>query len=129
MTDLERWAPTVLAVLRIVTAVLFMEHGLQKFFDMPPRPEGMAAPEMFSLFWFGGLMELIGGGLLAIGLFTRPVAFLLSGEMAVAYWMFHATNGISPAVNRGDAAILFCFIFFYLVFAGPGRWSIDENRA
>ena len=80
----------------------------------------MAAPEMFSLFWFGGLMELLGGALLAIGLFTRPVAFLLSGEMAVAYWMFHAPNNISPAVNQGDAAILFCFIFLYLVFAGPG---------
>jgi putative oxidoreductase len=80
---------------------------------------------MFSLIWVAGILELIGGALLILGLFTRPVAFLLSGEMAFAYWMVHAPKSTFPAVNGGDAAILFCFVFLYFVFAGPGPWSVD----
>ena len=83
---------------------------------------------MGSLLWFGGLLELVGGFLLLIGLFTRPVAFILSGMMAVAYWMFHAPQSPFPAVNMGDAAILYCFVFLYIAAAGPGPWSLDAAR-
>jgi putative oxidoreductase len=118
------WAPRLLSLLRIVSALIFMEHGTQKLLGFPPSP--MPAPAPLSLLWFGGLLELFGGLLLLIGLFTRPVAFLLAGEMAVAYWMFHATKGPFPALNGGDAAILFCFVFLYLAAAGPGPWSLDS---
>lgn len=124
---LEQWAPRVLSILRIVTAVLFFEHGLQKLFNFPPGPDAMVLPAMFSLRWLAGVLELVGGALLIVGLFTRPVAFLLSGEMAFAYWMAHAPQSVFPLLNHGDAAILFCFIFFYLVFAGPGPWSLDAR--
>jgi putative oxidoreductase len=107
--------------------VLFFEHCLQKLINLPPSPDGMALPAMFSLPWFAGVLELVGGALLIVGLFTRPVAFLLSGEMAFAYWMAHAPQSVFPLLNRGDSAILFCFIFFYLVFAGPGPWSLDAR--
>jgi putative oxidoreductase len=80
---------------------------------------------MFSLIWVAGILELVGGALLILGLFTRPVAFLLSGEMAFAYWMVHAPKSAFPVINGGDAAILFCFLFLYFVFAGPGLWSVD----
>ena len=128
-TQLALWEPRVLALLRLVAAILFFEHGLQKLFGFPPRAEGMPAPEVFSMLWFAAVMELVGGGLLAVGLFTRPTAFLLSGEMAAGYWIAHAPKSISPAVNQGDAAILFCFIFLYFAFAGPGSWSLDARRA
>jgi putative oxidoreductase len=110
---LERYAPYALGVLRIVTALIFLSHGLQKLFGLPGLPAGVAMPELF---------------LLLIGLFTRCVAFVLSGEMAVAYWMFHAPKSLFPVLNGGDAAILYCFVFLYLVFAGPGVWSIDQAR-
>ena len=83
---------------------------------------------MFSQLWFGGILEIVGGLLLLIGLFTRPVAFVLSGMMAVAYWQFHFPRNIFPTLNGGDAAILYCFVFLYLVFAGPGEWSLDALR-
>ena len=118
------WAPRVLSILRIVAAILFFEHGTQKLLGFPPSEH---APEMMSLPWIAGLLELVGGGLLALGLFTRPVAFILSGEMAVAYWMAHAPENLFPALNGGDAAILYCFVFLYLVFAGPGPWSLDAK--
>lgn len=124
--NLSTWAPHALAVLRIVTALIFMEHGSAKLFGFPPSE--MPAPEMFTLFWFGGVLELFGGLLILFGLFTRPAAFLLSGEMAVAYWMFHAPSNLYPLNNGGDAAILYCFVFLYLVFAGPGAWSVDSTR-
>jgi len=128
--DLETvWAPRLLALLRIVTAVLFMEHGAQKLLGIPPLPEGRSMPELFTLFWFAGFLELAGGFLILIGFLTRPVAFLLSGEMAFAYWMGHAPQSIYPALNGGDAAILYCFIFLYLVAAGPGAFSVDRARA
>jgi putative oxidoreductase len=125
MTDtLERWSPYILAVLRIVTALIFIEHGIQKLLGFPAPPAG-GMPPAFSLLWFAGILEALGGLLLLLGLFTRPVAFLLSGEMAVAYWMVHAPRSFFPVLNAGDAAILYCFIFLYLVFTGPGAWSID----
>ena len=119
---LTLWAPRVLSILRIVAALIFMAHGTQKLLGFPPHP---SPPAAMSLSWIAGLIELVGGPLLALGLFTRPVAFILSGEMAVAYWMAHAPRGLFPVLNGGDAAILYCFIFLYLVFAGPGPWSLD----
>ena len=123
------WAPRLLSLLRIVTGLIFLQHGAQKLLGVPPMAEGMSMPPAFSLFWFGGILELFGGLLVMIGLFTRPVAFILSGEMAVAYWMFHANQGLFPALNGGDAAILYCFVFLYLAAAGPGPWSLDSWRA
>ena len=117
------WSPRLLALLRIVTALLFMEHGAQKLLGFPPL--GHPGPGLFTLLWFAGVLELFGGFLVLIGWFTRPVAFLLSGEMAVAYWMVHAPKSIFPALNGGDAAILFCFLFLYLAAAGPGGFSVD----
>ena len=125
---LDLWAPRVLSILRIVAAVLFFEHGSQKLFDMPPRAAGGAGPELFSLIWFAGALEVVGGILLLLGLFTRPVAFILSGQMAFAYWMAHAPKSPFPVLNGGDGSILFCFIFLYLVFAGAGAWSLDAKR-
>jgi putative oxidoreductase len=120
------WAPRLLGVLRIVAAILFIEHGTQKLFGFPPSDRPM--PEMFTLLWFAGVLETFGGLLLLIGLFTRPVAFILSGQMAVAYWMAHASGSIYPAANGGDAAILFCFVFLYIAAAGPGAFSLDAAR-
>jgi putative oxidoreductase len=124
---LNRYSPYALAVLRIVTALIFMLHGTQKLFGFPVTPES-GLPPAFSLFWVGAILEFIGGLLILAGFFTRPVAFLLAGEMAVAYWMFHAPQSLYPLSNGGDAAILYCFIFLLLVFTGPGAWSIDGAR-
>ena len=121
------WAPRVLSILRIVTALIFLLHGAQKLFGFPAPPQG-GLPPVLSLFWMGAILELVGGLLVLIGLFTRPVAFVLAGEMAVAYWMFHAPRSLYPLLNGGDAAILYCFVFLYLVFAGPGVWSLDHMR-
>ena len=118
------WAPRVLSIVRIVCGLIFTEHGTQKWLGFPAS--GKPAPELLSISGIGGVMELIGGALLVFGLFTRPVAFLLSGEMAVAYWMSHAPRGLFPVLNGGDAAILYCFIFLYLAFAGGGAWSLDR---
>ncbi len=126
-TELETvWAPRLLGVLRIVAAILFIEHGTQKLFGIPTPAHGM--PEALTLLWFAGVLEVVGGFLILIGLFTRPVAFILSGQMAVAYWMAHAPQHLFPALNGGDAAILFCFLFLYLVAAGPGAFSVDGAR-
>lgn len=120
------WAPRLLGLLRIVAAVLFIEHGTQKLFGFPTPTQGM--PETFTLLWFAAILELFGGLFILIGLFTRPVAFILSGQMAVAYWLVHAPHSFFPAINGGDAAILFCFFFLYLVAAGPGAFSVDKAR-
>ena len=120
------WAPRLLGLLRIVAAILFIEHGTQKLFGFPPSDRPL--PDMFTLLWFAAVLETFGGFLILIGLFTRPVAFILSGQMAVAYWLVHAPKSIYPAVNGGDAAILFCFLFLYLVAAGPGAFSVDSAR-
>ncbi|MBV1799450.1 DoxX family protein [Siccirubricoccus sp. G192] len=125
---LDRYAPYALAALRIAAALTFILHGTQKLFGFPAPPGGGLPPD-FSLFWFGAILEFAGGFLILIGLFTRPVAFLLAGEMAVAYWMFHAPRNLYPALNGGDASILYCFVFLLLVFSGPGAWSIDGARA
>ena len=118
------WAPRLLGLLRIVAAILFIEHGTQKLFGFPPSDRPL--PDMFTLLWFAAVLETFGGFLILIGLFTRPVAFILSGQMAVAYWLVHAPKSIYPAVNGGDAAILFCFLFLYLVAAGPGAFGVDS---
>lgn len=120
------WAPRVLSILRIVAALIFFEHGSQKLLGFPPTDN---PPGFLSLSWTAGALELIGGALLVLGLFTRPVAFVLSGTMAFAYWLAHAPQSVFPVLNGGDAAILYCFVFFYLVFAGAGPWSIDAMRA
>lgn len=124
---LARWTPQLLSALRIVAALLFIEHGLQKLFGFP-APPSFGLPPALSLIWFAAVLELVGGLLLLAGLFTRPVAFILSGEMAVAYWMAHAPRSPFPVINGGDAAILFCFVFLYVALAGAGPWSLDEAR-
>jgi len=123
-TTTTHWAPRMLSILRIVSALLFLEHGTQKILGFPPG----SSPPLASIYGVAGLLELIGGALLIVGLFSRPVAFILSGQMAVAYFYSHATKGFFPALNGGDAAILFCFVFLYIAFAGPGPWSIDAQR-
>ena len=120
------WSPRLLGLLRIVTAILFMEHGAQKLLGFPPSDHG--SPELLSLLGAAGILELAGGFFILIGLFTRPVALVLAGETAVSYWMVHAPKAFYPALNGGDAAILFCFIFLYLVAAGPGAFSVDGAR-
>jgi putative oxidoreductase len=120
----ERWAPVAVGVLRIVTALLFFEHGTAKLLGFPVTP--MAHPAMWSLPWIAGVFELVGGFLLLIGLWTRWVALLLAGEMAVAYWMIHAPNSFYPIQNMGEAAILYCFIFLTLFVVGAGEFSVDK---
>jgi putative oxidoreductase len=122
LQNVAHYSPGILSILRIVVALLFLEHGTSRLFGFPsPLP----TPEFLSLYWFAGAFELVGGALLLPGLFTRSVAFIVSGEMAFAYFMSHAPNSFFPILNRGDAAILYCFVFFYIAFAGPGPWSLD----
>lgn len=128
MDRLGIWAPRMLSVLRIMAALLFMEHGLMKLFHFPAPHPGVPDP-LPALLMAAAWIEVVGGALLAIGLFTRPVAFICAGEMAVAYFMGHAPQGFWPALNMGDAAILFCFVFLYLAFAGGGAWSVDAMRS
>lgn len=120
------WAPRMLSVLRIMAALLFFAHGTDKILGFPDTGR---TPDAFTLAWFSGLIELVGGALLVVGLFTRPVAFLASGTMAAAYFIGHAPQSFFPVINGGDAAILYCFVFLYLVFAGPGPWSLDALRS
>ena len=120
----DRYSGQALSLLRIVAALLFLLHGTSKLFGFPPSP--MPAPEPGSLLWLGALLEMVGGSLLLVGFFSRPIAFILSGEMAVAYFMFHAPKSLYPSVNEGDAAILFCFVFLYIALAGPGPWAVDR---
>jgi putative oxidoreductase len=118
------WAPRALSVLRIVVALMFMEHGLGKLFGFPIPPTG-GMPAAFGLLWFAGIIEAGGGLLLAVGLFTRPVALIMSGEMAIGYFMDHAPRSFFPLLNGGEAAVLYCFVFLYFVFAGAGPLSVD----
>lgn len=121
----SRYAPLLLGLLRIVAGLLFLSHGLVKLFGFPPGAQP-GPQQLFTMFGIGGVIELVAGTLIALGLFTRVAAFVASGEMAVAYWMFHAPNGFYPAANGGDAAILYCFLFLYLVAAGPGALALDN---
>jgi len=129
VTKWKSWTPQLLSVLRIVTAFLFFQFGSAKWFAFPGAimPGGGTAP-MGSLAWFASVIEVFGGGLLFLGLFTRPVAFLLAGEMAIAYFYGHAGNGFWPLLNQGTPAVFFCFTFLYLSAAGPGPWSLDAKR-
>ncbi|OON70942.1 DoxX family protein [Hymenobacter sp. CRA2] len=126
-SPLAGWAPRMLSVLRIVAGFLFMLHGAQKLFNFPPGDNG-GTVELLSLMGFAGILEFAGGLLILFGLVTRPVAFLLAGEMAVAYFMAHFPKGPLPVQNGGDHTVLFCFIFLYLSVAGPGPWSLDAWR-
>jgi putative oxidoreductase len=122
------WEPRVLSIVRIVVGLLYLQHGLNKFFNFPPTPNH-AAYNLFSLNpGLAGILETVGGVLIILGLFTRPVAFILSGEMAVAYFMVWAPRGFFPFPNGGDATVLYCFIFFYFFVAGGGAWSLDQLR-
>jgi putative oxidoreductase len=120
----DTWSPRMLSVLRIVTAFLFIMHGTAKLFGVPHQPQ-FDNLELFSLEGLQGILEFAGGMLLLVGLFSRPVAFVLSGDMAVAYFMAHFPKSWLPVLNGGDLAVLFSFVFFYLWLAGPGPWSID----
>src|ERR1700730_2760841 len=123
------WEPRVLSILRIMVGVLYMGHGLAKILDFPHQPNH-APYALFTLVpGLQGLLELVGGLLLALGLFTRPVAFVLSGNMAVAYFMAHAPRGFYPLLNGGELAIVYCFVFLYFWIAGGGEWSVDRLRA
>src|SRR3954469_21748900 len=125
--SLDRFAPFAIAALRIATGLIYIPHGLQKLFGFP-APPATGLPPLGSMFGVGAVLELVGGILILLGLLTRPVAFLLAGEMAVAYWMFHAPRNLYPALNGGDAAILYCFVFLLLVFTGPGALSVEGRR-
>jgi putative oxidoreductase len=125
--SLSRYQPNLLAVLRIISGLLFLEHGLVKLIGFPPGAQpGQQA--FLTLLGIAGAIEVVTGLLIALGLFTRPAALIAAGEMAVAYWMFHAPGGVYPVINGGEPAILFCFIFLYLAASGPGAFSLDARR-
>jgi putative oxidoreductase len=119
------WTPRLLSVLRIITGFLLIAHGAQKLFGFL-APPGMPSATMGSLIWVAGVLEFFGGMLFLIGLFTRPVAFILSGLMAVAYFMAHAPGGFWPLQNKGELAVFFCFVFLYFAAAGGGEWAADN---
>ena len=126
LEGLSRYQPQALGALRIMTALLFIEHGTQKFFDFPPAEQPFG--DLMNLIGVAGALEIVGGVLILLGLFTRPAALVLCGFMAVAYFMAHAPQSFFPVNNRGDAAILFCFVFLYLTAAGPGAFALDNRR-
>jgi len=123
----ERWITLFLSILRIVAALILMQHGSQKLFHFPPSgaPGPVAPLVLMSQNGLAGILEFFGGMMLLLGLFTRPVAFILAGEMAVAYFQVHAPRAFLPIVNRGELAAILCFVFLYLAFAGGGSWSVD----
>jgi putative oxidoreductase len=120
-----KYWPEALSIVRIIVGLLFLEHGTSKLFGFPTP--AMAMPAMGTLMWFQGVIELVGGALFAIGFFTRPVAFILAGDMAFAYFMAHAPKNLFPMLNGGDAAALYCFIFLLYFVTGPGRWAVNET--
>lgn len=122
---LNQWAGELLSVLRIMAGLLFLEHGMQKFLSFPPGEHAGSGWALAGPGDYAGIVELFAGLLIALGLFTRPAAFIASGTMAVAYFLAHATRGFFPVNNQGDAAILYAFVFLYFVFAGGGPWSLD----
>jgi putative oxidoreductase len=126
----SHWSSRLQSVLRIMAGLLFLEHGTSKLLGFPymAPPPGSPPFELFSMVGFSGVLELVGGILLFIGLFTRVTAFILSGEMAVAYFMAHAPHGFFPMINKGELAVLYCFVFLYFAAAGGGAWSVDRCR-
>ncbi len=126
---IARRSPYALALLRIGAGLIFLEHGTQKFLGFPAGESSLSGLALDNPGAFAGIVELVTGVLITLGLFTRPAAFIASGTMAVAYWMAHAPQNFFPVNNGGDAAILYCFVFLYLVFAGSGAWSVDGMRA
>ena len=128
MGFLKGYAPQLLSVFRIMFALLFIEHATAKLFHFP-HVAMFDTLQITSLFGIGGIIELVGGLLVLVGLFTPIAAFILSGEMAVAYFMVHAPQGFFPLLNMGEGAILYCFAFLYIAAAGPGPWSVDAARA
>ena len=128
MNTLSRYAGPAHALLRIMSGLLFLEHGMQKFLSWPPGEHAGMGLALNNPGAFAGIIELVCGLLIAIGLFTRPAAFLASGTMAAAYFIALAPQNFFPVNNGGDAAILYCFVFLYLAIAGPGAWSIDGSR-
>ena len=125
--SLARWSPQVLSILRIIAALLILQFGMAKLFGFA-YVEMFQGIQLFSLYGLAGTIELVGGALLLIGLFTRPAAFILSGEMAAAYFIAHFPKGFIPLLNGGNEAVIYCFVFLYFVFAGPGPWSVDAVR-
>ena len=124
---LEQYQPQLRALLRIMTALLFMEHGLAKLLHFPVAQPGVPDP-LPTILVVAGVIEIVGGALVTLGLFTRLAAFICAGEIAIGYFMFHFPKSFWPIVNMGEGAILFCFIFLYLAAAGPGAWSVDALR-
>ena len=123
------WSARVLAVLRIVAGLIFVSAGTMKLFGYPPSPQPMPPFGLLSQMGIGGILEAFGGVLIVLGLLTRPVAFVLAGEMAVAYFQFHFPHSFFPTVNNGIPAVLYCFLFLYLTFAGAPAWSVDAAIA
>ena len=124
---LATWSPRVLSILRIMVGLLFLEHGTSKYLSLPVSQMTGVAPT--SLSGINGMIEIVGGVLLVLGLFTRPVAFILAGDMAVAYFIAHGSRGFFPLLNGGELAIVYCFVFLYLWVAGASEWSLDRLRA
>ena len=125
MTFLDKYSPQLLGILRIVAGLLFLEHGCSKLLHFPYNPMFDHLPPILMV---AGVIELVGGALITIGLFSRIAAFIASGEMAAAYWMYHVPHGgWFPTLNEGDGAILFCFVFLYLAAAGPGPWAVNKQ--
>jgi putative oxidoreductase len=129
MFEASPYASRMLSVLRIVAGIVFVSAGTMKLFGYPPSPNPMPLPEVMSQMWIAGVLETFGGLAIVLGLFTRPVAFVLSGEMAVAYFQAHFPQSVFPTINNGIPAVLYCFLFLYFVFSGPGIWSIDAMLA
>lgn len=120
------WTPRLLSIIRIIAGFMLIQHGAQKLFGFPPMPQPMPTAQLFSLMGVAGVLEFFGGLLLLVGLFTRPVAFILSGMLAVAYFMSHAPQGFWPVVNRGELAAFYSFVFLFMAVAGGGEWSLDR---
>lgn len=127
LNESSLWSSRMLSIFRVVAGLLFITFGTMKLFGFPPPPGGSPMPPIvvLSQTWIGAVLELVGGMLITLGLFTRPVAFILAGEMAVAYFQFHQPQAFFPTTNNGVPAVMYCFFFLYLVFAGAGVWSVD----
>jgi putative oxidoreductase len=126
-SSLARYQPQLLGLLRIVAGLIYLSHAVVKLFGFPPGAEPGQVP-LTSLYGAAGLVEIVASPLIILGLFTRPAAFFAAGEMAIAYWWVHAPSSFYPILNRGEVAILFCFVFLYIAAAGPGAWSVDGAR-